>query len=118
MNLDLGGRHVLVTGGSKGIGLACAQEFCREGARVTLVARSRAGLDAALGELKTQGFACHGVAADLADAAAAARAVDEAEGLGGAVDVLVNCAGAARRTPLEELTPHAWHDALQAKFFT
>lgn len=73
MDLDLGGRHVLVTGGSKGIGLACAQEFCREGARVTIVARSREGMDAALGQLKAQGFACHAVAADLADADAAAR---------------------------------------------
>ena len=118
MDLDLGGRHVLVTGGSKGIGLACALEFCREGARVTIVARSREGLDAALDQLKAQGFACHAVAADLADPEAAARAVDEAQRLGGPIDVLVNSAGAARRTPFEELTPKAWHDAMQAKFFT
>jgi len=118
MDLDLGGRHVLVTGGSKGIGYACAQAFCSEGARVTLVARSREGLAAAVARLEAQGFACRGVAADLADAAAAAAAVDEAERQGGPIDVLVNSAGAARRTPFDELTPQAWHDAMQAKFFT
>lgn len=118
MDLDLGGRHVLVTGGSKGIGLACAQEFAREGARVTIVARSRDAVAAALAELKGQRFDCRGLTADLADADAAARAVEEAERLGGPLEVLVNCAGAARRTPFEELTPRAWHDAMQAKFFT
>ena len=40
MNLQLQDKHVLITGGSKGIGLACAQAFLAEGARVTLVARS------------------------------------------------------------------------------
>lgn len=118
MELDLGGRHVLVTGGSKGIGYACAQAFCREGARVTILARNRDGIASAVGRLEAQGFACRGVAADLADAAAAATAVDEAQRQGGPIDVLVNSAGAARRTPFEELTPQAWHDAMQAKFFT
>ena len=47
MDLELDGLHVLVTGGSKGIGLACAQGFLREGARVSLVSRSRASLDQA-----------------------------------------------------------------------
>jgi len=118
MNLDLGGRHVLVTGGSKGIGYACAEAFCREGARVTLVARNGDGIAAALARLAGQGLAGLGVVADLADAADALRAVDEAQRAAGPIDVLVNCAGAARRTPFEELTPQAWHDAMQAKFFT
>jgi NAD(P)-dependent dehydrogenase (short-subunit alcohol dehydrogenase family) len=45
-------------------------------------------------------------------------AVDAAERAAGAIDVLVNCAGAARRTPFDELTAQAWHDAMQSKFFT
>jgi len=118
MDLNLKGRHVLVTGGSKGIGYACAEEFCREGASVTLVARSQAGIDAALATLASQGFAGRGFAADLTQPGLAAAAVDAAERAGGAIDVLVNCAGAARRTPFDELTPQAWHDAMQAKFFT
>lgn len=117
MDLQLSGRHVLVSGGSKGIGYACAEEFCREGASVTLVARNRAGIDAAMAKLSSQGFACRGFTADLTSAAAAAAAVDAAERAGGNIDVLVNCAGAARRTPFDELSPQAWHDAMQAKFF-
>jgi NAD(P)-dependent dehydrogenase (short-subunit alcohol dehydrogenase family) len=118
MDLNLRGRHVFITGGSKGIGLACAQEFGREGATLTLVARSQSGLDSAVAELRAQGFTARGLAADLTDAAAAAAVVDAAERQGGAIDILVNSAGAAQRTPFDELTPQAWHDAMQAKFFT
>jgi NAD(P)-dependent dehydrogenase (short-subunit alcohol dehydrogenase family) len=118
MDLNLKGRHVLVTGGSKGIGYACAEEFCREGAHVTLVARQPAALAAAVAQLAAQGFTARALAADLADAAAAAAMVEAAERGGGPIDVLVNSAGAARRTPFEELAPAAWHDAMQAKFFT
>ena len=45
MDLQLTDRHVLITGGSKGIGLACAQGFLREGARISLVARDPGGLN-------------------------------------------------------------------------
>ncbi|MGV3571643.1 MAG: SDR family oxidoreductase [Ramlibacter sp.] len=118
MDLQLTGKHVLVTGGSRGIGLACAREFLREGARVTLVGRSRANLDQAIAALRSEGFEAAGFCADLTDAAAALQAVDAAEAAGGPVDILVNSAGAARRTPFAELQPQAWHDAMQAKFFT
>jgi len=118
MDLELGGRHVLITGGSKGIGYACAEEFGREGARVTLVARHREGLDAALQRLASQGVECRGFAADLTQADAAQGMVDSVYRESGNVDVLVNCAGAALRTPFDELTPQAWRDAMQAKFFT
>lgn len=117
MDLALGGRHVLITGGSKGIGYACAQEFCREGARVTLVARDQGGLDAALAGLSGQGFTARGYSADVTQAQAAGAMVEAVYRDCGNVDVLVNCAGAARRTPFDELTPQAWHDAMQAKFF-
>jgi NAD(P)-dependent dehydrogenase (short-subunit alcohol dehydrogenase family) len=45
MDLQLQGRHVLITGGSKGIGLACARAFLDEGARVSLVSRSAENLE-------------------------------------------------------------------------
>lgn len=120
MELHLIQRHILITGGSKGIGLACAQAFLAEGARVSLVSRDPAHLQAARAQLAAQHPAehVHTVAADLCDAAAALAALDAAEAAFGPVDVLVNSAGAAKRTPAPELTPQAWHDAMQAKYFS
>ena len=119
MDLQLGDSHVLVTGGSRGIGLACARAFLREGAKLSLAGRSQAHLDAAIAQLRSEGHeAVRGYAADLADAQAALAMLDAAEAGLGPIDVLVNSAGAARRTPFDELRPQAWHDAMQAKFFT
>jgi NAD(P)-dependent dehydrogenase (short-subunit alcohol dehydrogenase family) len=118
MDLQLNDHHILITGGSKGIGLACAQAFLAEGARVTLVSRDPQNLARAKQSLHAPEGRVHTVSADLQDAAQALRALDEAEALGGAVQVLVNSAGAAKRTPASELTPQAWHDAMQAKYFS
>ena len=115
MDLQLHGKHVLITGGSRGIGLACAREFLREGCRVSIAGRDPQRLEQARAALGT------GVAAfcaDLRDAQAALGIVDGAEAQQGAIDILVNSAGAALRTPFSELQPQAWHDAMQSKFFT
>jgi len=120
MDLQLDHQHILITGGSKGIGLACARAFLQEGAKVSLVSRDSANLDKARQALQTQFPAdrIHTVAANLRDAQAALAALDSAEAAFGTVGVLVNSAGAAQRTPAAELTPEAWHDAMQAKYFT
>lgn len=120
MDLQLQGKHALITGGSKGIGLACAKGFLEEGARVSLVSRAAGNLKAAEQAL-LEAFPSARIAvysADLKDAAAAAAAVEQAERDLGPLDVLVNSAGAARRTPPDELTPQHWHDAMDAKYFT
>jgi len=115
LDLQLQGKHVLITGGSRGIGLACAREFLREGCKVSLAGRDPAHMEAARASL---GGEAKGFCADLRDAAAALRLVDEVEAQRGPIDVLVNSAGAARRTPYAELEPQAWQDAMQSKFFT
>ncbi len=115
MDLGLKDKHVLVTGGSRGIGLACAREFLREGCKVSLVARDAGRLRQAQEALGT-GVAVF--AADLTQADDALRAIDAAEAALGPVDILVNSAGAARRVPFDELQARNWHDAMDAKFFT
>jgi NAD(P)-dependent dehydrogenase (short-subunit alcohol dehydrogenase family) len=121
MDLYLQGKHALITGGSKGIGLACAQGLLAEGASVSLVSRGIDNLNAARKALLEQfpdaGKRIAIYTADLQDAAEAARIVQEVEGAG-AIDLLVNSAGAARRTPPDDLTPADWHAAMQAKYFT
>ena len=114
MDLELTGRNVLITGGSKGVGLSCARIFLAEGARVAIVSRSQAHLDAAaasLGPVAT-------FAADLVDADAAGAMVERVEADFGPLDVLVNSAGAARRSAVEDLTPAAWRAAMDAKYFS
>jgi len=114
MELGLQGKSVLVTGGSKGIGLACAKAFVAEGAQVALVSRSQANLDAAK---KSVGNA-YAIAADLVDPAAAAAMVERVEKEFGPIDILVNSAGAAKRTDADDLTPAAWRASMDAKYFT
>lgn len=114
MDLQLKDKGVLVTGGSKGIGLACARLFLAEGARVAIVSRSRANLDKAVAELP----GAQPIVADLTRAGEAQRMVQEAEKLVGQVDVLVNCAGAARRYPPDSLNAESWRAAMDAKYFT
>lgn len=120
MDLQLKGKHILITGGSKGIGLSCARGFLAEGAKVTLVSRSADNLARASAELARDfsGGTVRTIAADLCEAAQAQHALDEAETQGGPVDVLVTSAGAAKRTPPDELSPQVWADAMQAKYFS
>src|ERR1035438_558029 len=114
MQLDLEGKIVLVTGGSKGIGLACVRVFLAEGAKVAICSRSQANIDNALSALPP----AFGVAADLTGAETAAQKIERVENELGPIDILVNCAGAARRVAPDELTPAAWREAFDAKFFT
>ena len=114
MDLALKDKKVLITGGSKGIGLACAKAFVAEGAKVALVSRSQANLDAAK---KSVGNA-YTIAADLVDPAAAAAMVERVEKEFGPVDILVNSAGAAKRTDADDLTPAAWRAGMDAKYFS
>jgi NAD(P)-dependent dehydrogenase (short-subunit alcohol dehydrogenase family) len=118
MDLKLEGKVVIVTGASKGIGLACAESFLREGAKVALISRSRKNLDAALAGLPPSPHKPIAIAADLTRADEAARMVAEVVGQFGPVDVLVNSAGAAKRTAPDDLTAQAWRDAMDAKFFS
>ncbi|WP_287834891.1 SDR family oxidoreductase [Acidiphilium sp.] len=114
MDLSLAGKRVLVTGGSKGIGFACAAAFIAEGAEVAICSRQQANLEAAKVTLRLRAA----LSADLTDAASADAMIKAAEAELGPIDILVNSAGAARRTPPDELTPAHWRAAMDAKYFS
>ena len=118
MNLNLGSKIVLITGGSKGIGLACAQAFLSEGARVAIVSRSRENLDTAQLHLEAGGFSVYTCSANLSESSEAEFMADMIEKHLGPIDILVNSAGAAKRYPIHDLSSQAWRDAMDAKFFT
>jgi NAD(P)-dependent dehydrogenase (short-subunit alcohol dehydrogenase family) len=118
MDTGLKGRIALVTGASKGIGLACMRVLAREGARVVGVSRSEDNLAQARAVLNAEGLDFTPLAADLGDADAAAAIVRRVEAEVGPIDVLVNSAGAARRYAPAELSPAAFRQAMDAKYIT
>ncbi len=110
MDLGLGGRGYLLTGGSRGLGFATARALVDDGARVLVGARSAASVAAAVESLGGAP-AASGVAADLADPEAAARLVHEArEHLGRIDGALISVGGPARGTALEA-PEEAWRAA-------
>ena len=114
MELGLEGKVVLVTGGSKGIGLACATAFAAEGARVAICSRSHENVERARAELKD----AFGVAADLADAAAAAAMIEAVESGRRAGRRPHQFGRRRQKNAANELTPAVWRAAFDAKFFS
>lgn len=99
MDLGLAGRSVVVTGASRGIGLAIASAFIAEGARVLICARTAESLAAAAESLRatSAGAQVEVVAADLTTEAGAAAVIQRAVEAFGGLDVMVNNAGATVR---------------------
>ena len=110
MDLGLSDKSVLVTGGSKGIGFACARAFAAEGCRVHLAARDRKRLEQARSHLG-QAVTVHAV--DLRDAKALNKLASECAG----VDILVNNAGDIPGGNLESLDEAKWRHAWELKVF-
>jgi 3-oxoacyl-[acyl-carrier protein] reductase len=93
MDLQLKGKSVLVTGGSRGIGRQIALSFAEEGARVAICARNQEQLDSTAKEIRALGAECVAMSVDLVLAADCQRAVDETVAAFGGIDILVNNAG-------------------------
>ena len=95
MDLKLTGQAVLITGSSRGIGLAIAVGFANEGALVAICGRDQKRLQIAKAEIEAIGGHCHAMVADLGEADECARVVDETARHFGRLDTLVNNASAS-----------------------
>ena len=103
----LNGKTAIVTGGTRGIGLAIVKTFLQNGAKVALFGSRRETVDQALATLKAENEAwpVMGLAPDLTDFAAVQQAVEAVHTAFGAVDILVNNAGISAREPLAAYDP-------------
>lgn len=100
---DFAGTTALITGGSRGLGLALARELGRRGARVAIVARDRDALAEAVRSLKADGIVAEGIAADVGDKQAIHAIAHQAAALLGPVDLLVHNASTLGPAPLRLL---------------
>jgi 3-oxoacyl-[acyl-carrier protein] reductase len=118
MDLSLDGKTALVTGASRGIGAAIAQELAREGVRVCLAARDKAKLEEVAADIANISGKNSSaiVALDLREPSAAQAAVDTAVSAFGRLDILVNNAGATKRADFFTLTEDDWLDGFSLKF--
>ncbi|MET7702360.1 SDR family oxidoreductase [Streptomyces sp. NPDC005485] len=105
---SLQGRVAVVTGGSSGIGRVIAGALARAGAGVVIVARQKAQLADAVGELEAAGCRAAWVSADLGSREGVRAAAEEVAGVFGEPDILVNCAGINLRPPMGELDEEVW----------
>jgi len=118
-SIDFNGKTVVVTGGSRGLGLVIARELADEGARIVLVARDGDALGRAEADLRQrQPFGeVLTVAADVRKRADAERAVAMAKERFGAVDVLINNAGIIQAGPVEHMKLSDYQDAMDTHFW-
>lgn len=119
MQIRLDGRVALITGGSKGLGLAIATHFVESGASVALVARGEEALATAKAGIaaKFQGARVAAISADVGTAEGCARAAATAAAELGPIDILVNNAGTSQRGPFMKVDDALWQADLDLKLF-
>ena len=119
MQIRLDGHTALITGGSKGLGLAIAEHFVESGAQVALVARGAEALEAARAKIagRFQGAQVVAIPADISTAEGCANAVATAMAALGSIDILVNNAGTSQRGPFMEVDDALWQADLDLKLF-
>jgi NAD(P)-dependent dehydrogenase (short-subunit alcohol dehydrogenase family) len=114
---DLRGKTVLVTGGSRGLGLVMAREFAREGAQLAICARNPEELERARAELTRGGARVLAVPCDVRHRSQVNELVNVVQDHYGRVDVLVNNAGVIQVGPIEVMTVEDYEEALATHFW-
>jgi NAD(P)-dependent dehydrogenase (short-subunit alcohol dehydrogenase family) len=118
MDIRLDGRSAMVTGGSKGIGLAIAGAFAAAGADVAILARGREALEAAkVGLAATAKGRIIGIPCDVAQAGDIRSAYDGTMAAFGKIDIIVNNAGKSETGKFESITDETWQADLDLKLF-
>jgi len=110
---DLSGRRALITGSSKGIGLALARGLAGAGAEIILNGRDAGRVSDTAAQLRTGGLIVHELPFDVTDHDAARAAVDGFESDTGAIHILVNNAGMQHRSPLEDFDPREFETLMR-----
>ncbi len=114
---DLGGSVVLITGGSRGLGLALAHEFGRHGCRLALCARDADELARAQEDLASKGYEVFTSVCDLTDTAQISRLIAEVTACYGQIDILVNNAGIIEVGPVQNMQRRDFEDAMNVDFW-
>ena len=118
MDIKLTGRKALITGGSKGIGLAIARTFAEAGADVAIMARGHAALDEAAAAIGTPlGRQVVALSCDVRRADDIAAGFARVTAALGHIDILVNNAGTSQAHPFETVTDADWQDDIDLKLF-
>jgi NAD(P)-dependent dehydrogenase (short-subunit alcohol dehydrogenase family) len=118
MTGEFANKVVVVTGGSRGIGLGIAKAFAREGAQTVLVSSSAGNLAAAVKAVIAEGGPQpHAAEGDLRMPDACVRVFNAVKERFNRCDILVHCAGATRAGAFLELPDEAWIDGFALKFF-
>jgi len=116
-SLDLSGRGALIVGGTRGIGYAVAQRFCRAGAKVCVVGQRESTVTAAVNQLDASGYKIDGLVADVISFSAVVDANERAESLLGGVDILVVAAGIVGPTaPVWEYDESTFRHIIEVNF--
>jgi 3-dehydrosphinganine reductase len=111
------GHHVMVTGGSSGIGLATAEAFGRLGARVSLIARGRERLRTAVDTLRRDGIDAVFRQADVADRSSLTLAVGELVATNGSCDILIASAGLCHPGYFQEIDDEVFRKEMDVNYF-
>lgn len=114
---DLTGRNALITGASRGIGLALARGLAGAGAAVAINGRNPATLAEAAAGLRAEGATVLEAPFDVSDRAGVEAAVERIEAELGPIDILINNAGVNLRKPLEEVTDADWRGLMSIQLY-